>query len=121
MNKKILIVDETAYDRMMLNELLLRNGYDVVGQTNEPDAAVRLYAKLDPDIVIMDINCGGSEALKEIKEVDPSACIVMSCSLGQEELVIEAVKNGANEFFIKPFKSSIVLETLEKAMNKQLL
>ncbi len=119
MKAKILIAEDSAYMRMILKELLLRNGYEVVGEAENGREAIALYNKLKPDIVTMDItmpDMDGIEALKAIKEAHPSARIVMVSAMGQQNLVIDAIRLGAADFFIKPLQSERVVEALERAL-----
>jgi two-component system chemotaxis response regulator CheY len=119
MKAKILIAEDSAYMRTILKDVLLRNGYDVVGEAENGKEAVALYGKLRPDIVTMDITMpemDGIEALKAIKETYPSARIVMVSAMGQQNLVIEAIRLGAADFFIKPLQSERVVEALDRAM-----
>jgi len=119
MKAKILIAEDSAYMRTLLKDVLIRHGYDVVGEAENGKEAVELYGKLHPDIVTMDITMpemDGLEALKAIKETYPSARIVMVSAMGQQNLVIEAIRLGAVDFFIKPLQSGRVVEALERAM-----
>ena len=72
-----------------------------------------------PDLVIMDItmpNKTGIEALRDIKAMDPSAKVVMCSAMGQESMVVEAIKLGALDFIVKPFKPDRILQTVQKVL-----
>jgi two-component system chemotaxis response regulator CheY len=116
---KILIADDSAYMRSILKDLLLRNGYDVIGEAENGKEVLGLYRKLKPDVVAMDImmpEMSGIQALKEIKENYPEARVVMSAAMGQQHLVVEAIRAGAADFFIKPVQAERVVEAIDKAL-----
>ena len=116
MEGKILIVDDAAFMRMMIKDTLKKNGYENLIEAADGELAVQLYKAEKPDLVIMDItmpNKNGLEALKEIKELDPGAKIVMCSAMGQESMVVEAIRNGAKDFIVKPFKADRVLKNVQ--------
>ena len=119
MKAKILIADDSAYMRSILKDLLLRNGYDVIGEAENGREVIELYGKLKPDVIAMDImmpEMSGIQALKEIKENYPEARVVMSAAMGQQHLVVEAIRAGAADFFIKPVQAERVVEAIDKAL-----
>lgn len=116
---KVLIAEDSAHMRTILKELLLRNGYEVVGEADNGMEAVRLYSELSPDVVTMDVTMpvmDGVEALRAIKSADPKAKVVMASAMGQQNKVIEALRAGADDFFIKPMQAERVVEALENAL-----
>ncbi len=116
MEGKILIVDDAAFMRMMIKDTLKKNGYENLIEAADGELAVQAYKAEKPDLVIMDItmpNKNGLEALKEIKEFDSSAKIVMCSAMGQESMVVEAIRSGAKDFIVKPFKADRVLKTVQ--------
>ena len=122
MKAKILIADDSAYTRSILKDMLLRNGFDVVGEAENGKEALILYEKLKPDVVTMDImmpEMSGIQALKEIKERYPEAKVVMGAAMGQQNLVVDAMRAGAAEFFIKPIQAEKVVEAVEKVLNQR--
>lgn len=122
MKAKILIADDSAYMRSILKDLLLRNGYDVIGEAENGKEVLGLYGKLKPDVVVMDIimpEMSGIQALKEIKENYPEARVVMSAAMGQQHLVVEAIRAGAADFFIKPVQAERVVEAIDKALRRR--
>ena len=119
MKAKILIADDSANMRSILKDLLLRNGFDVAGEAENGKEALELYEKIKPDVVTLDImmpEMSGIQALKEIKERYPESRIIMSASMGQQNLVVEAIRAGAADFFIKPVQAEKVVEAIEKAL-----
>ena len=120
MGTKVLIVDDAAFMRMMLRDILAKNGFEVVGEADNGKVAVQMYGELKPDVVTMDITMpemDGIAAVKEIKAADPGAKIVMVIAMGQQAMVIEAIRSGAADFIVKPFQPDRVLEALGKALS----
>jgi len=116
---KILIVDDAAFMRMMIKEILSKNGFDVVGEANDGAQAVEKYKELSPDLVTMDITMpemDGISALKEIKKINPNAKIIMCSAMGQQAMVIDAIQAGAKDFIVKPFQAERVLEAINKTL-----
>lgn len=119
MGKRILIVDDAAFMRMMLKDILTKNGYEIAGEAENGRRAVELYLELKPDAVTMDITMpemDGIAAVKEIKKIDPGARIIMCSAMGQQLMVMEAIQAGAKDFVVKPFQQERVLQALEKAL-----
>jgi two-component system chemotaxis response regulator CheY len=119
MRARVLIADDSAHMRTILKNALLRNGYDVVGEAEDGNEAVSLYEKLKPDVAAIDIKMprmDGIEALKAIKSKHPDAKVVMISAMGQQKDVIEAMRSGASDFFIKPFIAEKVVEAIENAL-----
>ena len=119
MSKRILIVDDAAFMRMMIKDILTKNGFEVVGEAADGVQAVEKYAELKPDLVTMDITMpemDGITALKEIKVKNPSAIIIMCSAMGQQAMVIDAIQAGAKDFIVKPFQADRVIEAISKAL-----
>lgn len=115
MAKKILLVDDAAFMRKMIKDTLSKNGYTELFEAVDGADAVAKYDEIGPDLVIMDItmpNMDGLEALKTIRGKDPGASIVMCSAMGQESMVMDAVRSGAKDFIVKPFKADRVLKTV---------
>lgn len=120
MGKKILIVDDAAFMRMMIKDILSKNGYEVVGEAENGQVAVEKYQELKPDLVTMDITMpemDGIAAVKAIKATDPNAKIIMCSAMGQQSMVIDAIQAGAKDFIVKPFQPERVLEAVSKAID----
>lgn len=112
---KIMVVDDAAFMRMMIKDTLKKNGYEDLIEAADGAIAVDTYKTESPDLVIMDItmpNKDGLQALKEIKEYDANAKIVMCSAMGQESMVVEAIKLGAKDFIVKPFKPDRIIKTV---------
>ena len=119
MAKNILICDDAAFMRMMIKDILTKNGYNVAGEAENGQKAVEKYAELKPDLVLMDITMpemDGIEALKKIKASDPSASVIMCSAMGQQAMVIESIQSGAKDFIVKPFQADRVIEAVQKVV-----
>lgn len=117
MSKKVLIVDDAAFMRMKLKDILEKNGYSVVAEAENGADAIEKYKAEQPDIVTMDITMpemDGVEALKGIKAIDAGAKVVMCSAMGQQSMVMDAIRAGALDFIVKPFDSSRVIQALDK-------
>ena len=119
MAKNILICDDAAFMRMMIKDILTKNGYNVVGEAENGVKAIDAYQEHNPDLVLMDITMpemDGIDALKGIREKDPNACVIMCSAMGQQAMVIEAIQSGAKDFIVKPFQAERVLEAVKKVI-----
>ncbi len=115
---KIMVVDDAAFMRLKCSKLLSSNGYDVVEAGNGAEA-VDTYKREKPDAVLMDVTMpemDGLTALKEIRNIDPSARIAMVTAMGQQSVVMEAIKSGARDFVVKPFEPTRVMSALKKLL-----
>ncbi len=119
MAKNILICDDAAFMRMMIKDILTKNGYNIAGEAENGQVAIDKYSEVKPDLVMMDITMpekDGIQALKEIKAKDPSANVIMCSAMGQQAMVIESIQAGAKDFIVKPFQQDRVLEAVRKAI-----
>ena len=119
MAKNILICDDAAFMRMMIKDILTKNGYNVVGEAENGLKAVEKYNELKPDLVLMDITMpemDGIQALKKIKELDSGATVIMCSAMGQQAMVIESIQAGAKDFIVKPFQADRVIEAVKKVV-----
>lgn len=114
---RVMIVDDAAFMRVSIRNILLKNGFEVAGEAENGAIAVQKYAELKPDLVTMDITMpemNGLDALKTIRAADPNAKVVMVSALGQEAMVRDAVMAGAKGFIVKPYKEDTIVDTLNK-------
>ena len=123
MAKNILVCDDAAFMRMMIKDILTKNGYNIAGEAENGLKAVEKYNETKPELVLMDITMpyfrpemDGIQALKKIKEMDPAAKVVMCSAMGQQAMVIEAIQSGAKDFIVKPFQAERVLEAVKKVV-----
>jgi two-component system chemotaxis response regulator CheY len=116
---RIMLVDDASFMRMMLKNILVGAGYEVVGEAENGTKAIEQYKALMPDLVIMDIimpEMGGIDSVRGIIKAFPSAKILMCSSMGQQSLVVEAIQAGAKDYIVKPFQPSNVLEAVKKTL-----
>ena len=114
----VLVVDDSALIRKMLIKLLNDNGYQVIGEATNGEEGVELYKELEPDIVTLDITMpvmDGVTALKKIKEYDPEAMVAMISAAGQKDKLMDALREGAELFFTKPFNAQEVITSLKRS------
>lgn len=119
MAKKIMLVDDAAFMRMMIKDTLSKNGYTEIVEANNGQVAVSTYSAEKPDLVIMDITMpvmDGLEALRQIRQMDPGANIIMCSAMGQEAMVVDALKQGAKDFIVKPFKPDRIMKTVNSIL-----
>ena len=119
MGKNILIVDDAAFMRMMIKDILSKNGYTIAGEAENGIKAIEKYNEVKPDLVLMDITMpekDGIQALKEIKALDPKAQVIMCSAMGQQAMVIESIQAGAKDFIVKPFQADRVIEAVKKVV-----
>ena len=117
---KVLIVDDAAFMRMVLSGILKKNGYEIIGEAANGKEALDKYKELHPDIVTLDItmpDIDGLQALKSIIAYDNHAKVVVCSAMGQQGMVLDAIKSGAKDFIVKPFQENRVLESLQKAIS----
>ena len=116
---RVLIVDDAAFMRKMLGDVLAKGGHEVIGEGANGTEAITQYQAMRPDIMTLDITMpekDGLAALREILTLEPGAKIVMCSALGQESKVLEAIKSGAKDFVVKPFQPDRVLDAIGKAL-----
>lgn len=121
MSVKVLIVDDAAFMRMMIKNIITKAGYEVVGEAENGQQAVEMYFELNPDLVTMDITMpemDGIEAVKQIIAKAPDAKIIMCSAMGQQSMVMEAIQAGAKDFIVKPFQPDRIMQAMERVLNR---
>jgi len=116
---RILVVDDAAFMRMMVRDMLKKIGHQVVGEAANGLQGVQMYKELKPDLVTMDVTMpemDGVEAVKEIMAFDKDAKIVMISAMGQQAIVMDCIKAGAKDFIVKPFNIDRVAEAVKKVL-----
>ena len=114
---KVLVVDDAAFMRLAIRKVLEKNSMEVVSEAENGLVSIAKFKEFSPDIVTMDItmpDMTGIEALKQIREFDPGAKVIMISAMGQESMVKEAIISGAKSFIVKPFKEEHIIETITK-------
>lgn len=120
MDKKILVADDADFMRMLIKDTLTQNGYTDILEAEDGAVACEVYEKEKPDLVILDItmpNKTGIDALKDIKESDPAAKVIMCSEMGQDLIVVDALRLGALDFIVKPIKADKVIRTVKKFLD----
>lgn len=118
---RVLIVDDAVVMRMMIKEILAKNGFEIVGEAQNGSEAVEKYKSLRPDVVTMDMVMpvvDGITAVKQIIAEDPEARILMCTSMGQETLLNQAIEAGAKSYITKPFQPAKILESIDKVLER---
>lgn len=105
--------------RMMIRDILVKNGYEVAGEAANGNEAVLKYQELRPDVTTMDITMpemDGITAVREIRKIDPNARIIMCSAMGQQAMVLDAIQAGARDFIVKPFQEDRVVDAIKKVL-----
>lgn len=116
----IMIVDDLAFIKLLLKDLIEKAGFRVVGEASDGEEAIDMYQVKKPDLVLLDITMpkmDGITALKKILALDPGAKIIMCSALGQQRLIVQAIRLGAKDFIVKPFRPDRVISSIKKALD----
>ena len=115
---KVLIAEDEAIIRLDLKEMLEEEGFDVVGEASDGEAAIRLARERDPDLVIMDIKMPGLDGLTAAERVvsEGLAAVLILTAFSQRDLVQRAAKAGAIGYLVKPFQKSDLVPAIEVAL-----
>lgn len=122
MAKTVLIVDDVAFARRVLKDILTHAKYNVIGEATNGDEAVSLYRKHKPDFVTMDVvmpSKGGIEATRQILDGDKGARIIIVSAMGHEQLLMDAINAGARDYILKPFSAEDLLKAVEKVLREE--
>ena len=116
----VLIVDDLAFIKIVLRDIIEKAGFRVIGEASNGEQAISLYQDTRPDVVLMDITMPGMDgltALEKIREIDPAARVIICSALGQQRLIVQAIQLGAKDFIVKPFQPQRVISALKKALD----
>jgi two-component system, chemotaxis family, chemotaxis protein CheY len=119
MAKRILVVDDANFMRMIVKDTLTPHGFEIVGEASNGNEAVAKYEQLKPDLVTMDITMkekDGVAAAREILAKDPNARIIMVTALGQERMLMDCLSLGVKDFVVKPFEPERIVTAVRKAL-----
>lgn len=115
---KLLVVDDLEFMRTLIRDILESGGHEVVAEAADGRQALLLRRAWKPDLTLMDISMprmDGLEALRRIKSEDPASPVVMCSSLGDQEKILEAIRYGASDYVVKPFRKERLLSAVRKA------
>ncbi len=121
MGKRILIVDDSAFMRMALRDILTTNGYEVVGEAENGQQAMGKFKELLPDLVTMDVVMTGQtglEVLRDIINLDRNAKVLMVTAMGKQAMVVDALQAGAKGFLLKPFEANAVIAEIKRILKE---
>jgi two-component system chemotaxis response regulator CheY len=116
----VLIVDDLAFIKIVLRDIIEKAGFRVIGEASNGEQAITMYQDTRPDVVLMDITMPGMDgltALKKIREIDQAARVIICSALGQQQLIVQAIQLGAKDFIVKPFQPQRVISALKKALD----
>lgn len=119
MSAKILIVDDAVFMRTVLRKMLEEEGYDIVAEASNGEEAIARAKEFQPNVVTLDITMpkmDGVTALPEILKVSPNSSVIMCSAMGQQPMVVDAIKHGAKDFIVKPFQKARVLQAIENVL-----
>ena len=119
MGKKILVVDDALFMRRVIRKNLEGSGYQDIEEACSGEEALELFSREKPDLVLLDITMpgmSGLEVLEEIRKKDPAAKVIMCSAMGQDSMVIDAIKSGAKDFIVKPFKPDRIIKTVSSIL-----
>lgn len=117
MNKTVMIVDDEAFFRGLLRDILTDEGFTVVAEATDGSEALDGYRQHQPQVILMDIfmpGKNGIEATREIVAFDPGAKIIMCSGVGYDDDVQAALQAGAKDVIIKPFSPQEIVQTIGK-------
>lgn len=121
MATSILIVDDAVFMRTVLKKMLTEEGYNIAGEASNGVEAISRAKELLPDVITLDITMpemDGVTALPDIMKASPNSRVIMCSAMGQQPMVVEAIKKGAKDFIVKPFQKARVLQAIENVMSK---
>lgn len=114
---RVLVVDDAAFMRMTIGQILAANDHTMVGEAGNGIEAMEKFMELKPDVVVLDISMpemNGIETLKRLKVLDPEVKIIICSAIGYQELLAQAIECGAQEFILKPFEADQLIDAIEK-------
>jgi AmiR/NasT family two-component response regulator len=119
-SRRVLIAEDEALIRLDLREMLVEEGYDVVGEAGDGETAVRLAEELKPDLVILDIKMPIMDGLAAAEKIAAGriAPVVILTAFSQRELVERARAAGAMAYLVKPFQKSDLVPAVEIALSR---
>ena len=115
----VVVVDDDSMMREMVKLVLRGESYSVIGEASNGHDAIALCEKLQPDLVLLDINMpimDGLQALEGIRKVSMESIVIMVSADSTMGKVSDAIKNGAAGFIVKPLNAARVLGSVEMCL-----
>jgi two-component system chemotaxis response regulator CheY len=119
---KVLVVDDAAFMRVVLKDILTSSGFENIVEAPDGAAAIAAYQHHHPDLITMDINMPGTDgmqALRKILQLNPAAKVVMVTSVEQKHIIQEAIKLGARDYIVKPFERGMVATVINRVLRSK--
>ena len=119
MSRRVVIAEDEAIIRLDLKEILLDEGYDVVGETGRGDDAVELVRTHQPDLVILDVKMPGADGLqaaRDIRDLDIKVAVLILTAFSQRNLIDEARDAGVAAYLVKPFQRIELIPAIDQAV-----
>ncbi len=118
---RILVVDDAAFMRMTIKKMIEPHGHTVIAEAENGVEAVKKFIEFKPDVVLLDITMpemNGVEALRRIKEIQPTAKVIICSAMGQQAMVAQTIQYGAKDFIVKPFVEDRLIAAIDKVMSR---
>ncbi|GGI78163.1 response regulator [Legionella impletisoli] len=118
----IVIVDDALFMRKMLNDILSKLGHTIVGEGATAKEAISLYERSKPDLMTIDVvmpeedGINTLKAVKTIKSQNQNTFIIIVSAMGQEEIKVELLQAGADDFITKPFQENQIIEVVNNLL-----
>ena len=122
MSKTLLVTDDALIIREQIKDAAVDDGWTIVGEAGNGQEAIDRYDELQPDAMTLDLvmpEFDGLYALKGIKEIDPDAKILVVSALEQTKVLKDALKLGAHDFIVKPFKKDNLVGALDNMVDTE--
>lgn len=104
--KRLLVVDDALIMRAMIKDIARQAGWEIAGEATNGREGLERYRELRPDLITLDIvmpEMDGVEALRQLRQEQPPAEVVMVSAIDQKEKLSECIRLGARDFIVKPF------------------
>ncbi len=114
---KILIIEDLAFSRIILRDMLKKNGYNLILEADNAKSALQIYAEEQPELVLLDItlpDCKDLWLLEQLRCINPCSKIIICSATSQQCVINRAKELGAVEYFTKPVEEELLMQTIRK-------